>query len=762
LGAASQELRLPGVGTVALSLSAGVVAADGFTAGEELLAAAEASLRAAKRAGRNCVAAGDRVDLSRDARALQLRHAWHRSRAHPLTIGREPELAALGALLATERFVTLAGAGGVGKTHLALAAAAEYERRFPEGIFFIDMSEAVGTSPAQMSIAEGLGVRQSEAGAALRAAASLLHQQEALLILDDCSSAPLETAAAVASLLEACTRLRVLVTARAPLGAIGERATTVAALDETSAIRLYRELSHAPAGEDAGIRSICRRLEGNPLALGIAAAAPSSQSLDALANELEGLSRPLYLLEWRFSRLDDEARALLPRLAVFYGGWNAADAGAVCGESGVSVVRALRRLSDARLVVSETRDGVTRFHLPRTVREFARRQLEESGEMHAVRRRHAEHFAGIVTSALETWRTTPTRMWVPALERELANLRGALRWSVEERQAPQTGARIARGASELWTALGLPYEGVGYVLALLDHPSLDEAMSAALNAGAAHLLLDCARPVEARAHALRAADYARRTGDKLLLARATHYAAMGAIEAGGSRAGSLEGLTAALELYREVRNKQGEAEALNAIAIFHHSEGEFEPAKEHYEAALQIFRTQGNEHGTLIALSNIGALYYMQGDFENALQYFHECAIRREQDVAMHRLDLALTNLGETELARGNLDAANALLGRAVRLLAIAPNDWVLAMALTNVARIALARGNPRAAVTLAGFCDETFERLTQPRQPTQDRLYRSMMNDAEMQLGGEEYSRAYAAGRGLSTEAALDVAARV
>jgi tetratricopeptide (TPR) repeat protein len=396
------------------------------------------------------------------------------------------------------------------------------------------------------------------------------------------------------------------------------------------------------------------------------------------------------------------------------------------------------------------------------VREFARRRLEERGELHEVSQRHAEHFAAVLTAALDTWRTTPTRMWVPALERELNNLRAALHWSIEERQAPQTGARIARGSSELWTALGLPHEGVRYVLSLLDHPSLDEPMSAGLHAAAARLLLDCARPVEARIHAMRAAQYAKAANEQLLLARATHFAAIAAIEAADEQANALDELTRALALYRAVRNRQGEAEALNAVGIFHHSAGEFEAAMECYRDALRIFRSLGNEHGTLIVLSNIGALHYMHGDIEAAIGYFHECAIRREQDVAMHRLDLALMNLGEAELAIGNLDAASALLGRAANLLAIAPNDWVLAMALTNIARIALTRNNPRAAVAIAGFCDATFERLTQPRQPVQDRIYRAMMNDAEMLLGGEAFQQAYTAGRAYSSEAALDAAARV
>jgi diguanylate cyclase (GGDEF)-like protein len=757
---ASNELRLPGVGTVALSLSAGVAAADGFSSLDELLSAVESSLLVAKRSGRNCVAAGNRVDLVRDARTLQLRHAWHPARGRT-TAGREAEMAKLGLLLGSERFITLTGPSGIGKTHLAAATAALHQRRFPDGIFFIDMSETGAINAAQMQIAEALGVRQSDPGSALHAAASLLRAQEALLILDDCSPATHESSAAIASLLEACPSLRVLVTARTPLGAIGERAMPVGPLDDASAVKLYRELMRTTI-DDQGVRAICRRLEGNPFALGVVAAAPGEQSLDALASELEGLSKPEFLLEWRFSHLDEDAQDLLPHLSVFRGGWSPADAGAVSGEPAAEVAPALRRLVEARLVVSDSREGAARFRLPRTVREFARRRLLERAELNDVAQRHAEHFAAVLTAALDTWRTTPTRMWVPALERELGNLRAALHWSIEERHAPQTGARIARGSSELWTALGLPHEGVRYVLALLDHPSLDEPMSAALHAAAARLLLDCSRPVEARVHALRAAEYAREANELLLLARATQFAAMADIEAGNDRAGALGGLTHALELYRVVRNRQGEAEALNAIAIFHHSAGEFEPAMERYRDALRIFRSLGNEHGTLIALSNIGALHYMHGDIEDAIGYFHECAIRREQDVAMHRLDLALMNYGEAELACGNLDAASALLGRALNLLAITPNDWVLAMALTNVARIALTRNNPRAAVALAGFCDATFERLTQPRQPTQDRIYRAMMNDAEMLLGGEAYHQAYTAGRSYSSEAALDAAARV
>jgi diguanylate cyclase (GGDEF)-like protein len=758
--AAGLELRLPGVGTVALSLSAGVAAADGLAAESEPLAQAQASLETAKRSGRNCVAAEGRVDLSRDARALQMRHVWHPWRERP-AIGREAEIAAIGALLDAERFVTLAGPAGVGKTHLARAIAAAYERRFPDGIFFIDMSEAVGTIPAQMTIAESLGVRQPDPAAALHAAASLLRAQEALLILDDCTGARAETAAAVLSMLEACRQLRVVLTARMPLGAIGERAIQIGPLDEASAMRLYRELA-PDAGGDEGVRAICRRLEGNPFALGIVAAAHGAQSLDALASELEGLSKPEYLFEWRFSRLDELEQSLLPRLAVFRGGWSAADAGAVCGEPPAHLARALRRLSEARLVVSEHRDGAVRFALPRTVREFARRVLEERGELRETAQRHADHFAHVLTAAMETWRTTPPRMWVPALERELANLRAALQWSIEERQAPQTGARIARDSAELWSTLGLLREGTGYVLALLDHPAIDDAMRAGLHAAAAQLLIDGSRPVEARVHALRAAEYAEHTGDALLLARATYHLGYAAIETGTERADALELLERSLALYRRARNQPGEAESLKRLAIFFHSAGEFEPAMERYGEALAIFRKTGDERGIVATLSNVGALYYMHGELDRAVAYFHECLIRRERDVSKFRLDLALLNLGETELARGNLQAASALLCRAANLLAIAPGDWVLAMVLTNLARLALARGNAKAAAMLAAFADATFERLAQPRQPTQERIYRTLVADAEMQLGGEAFHRAYAAGRGLSTEAALDLASRV
>ncbi len=413
-------------------------------------------------------------DLPRLERVVQLCHPDLRNDFPPLRtakalssrnlpaeltnfIGRQAEIASLRDALTENRLVTLTGAGGAGKTRLAVHVTAGLACEFSDGVCYVDLAPITHPDVVPVAAVRALGLPDQPGRSTIDTLQRHLRDRHLLLVLDNCEHLIDASAALVAALVGAAPRLTVLATSREPLGVTGEAAWQVPSLSlSDEAIELFADRARlARTGftiddDNAGaVTEICRRLDGMPLAIELAAARVRTLSpteiLDSLHDRfrlLTGGSRIAVRrqqtlrasVDWSHALLTETERVLFRRLAVFLGGFDLDAAQAVAGADGVERYQVLDQLTllvDKSLVVAENTGGTTRYRLLETVRQYALEKLGESGEADAVRSRHCDYYAAMA-ALLGAPARTDYQQRLGQVEVEMDNLRSALGWNLEE------------------------------------------------------------------------------------------------------------------------------------------------------------------------------------------------------------------------------------------------------------------------------------------------------------------------------------------
>jgi predicted ATPase/class 3 adenylate cyclase len=509
--------------------------------------------------------------------------------ASPL-VGREREVDELVALLANStRLVTVTGTGGTGKTRLALQVAAELVEAFPGGVFFVPLAGVSSASLVAGTIASTVGVREL----------SELRDRHALLLVDNFEHL-LDAAPAVSEVLAAGSALNVLTTSRAPLRIDGEREYPLEPLPDTQALELLTERALAVRPDfvpDKAAHEICRRLEGLPLAIELAASRLRSLGSAALLERLEHRLPVLTsgrrdvperqrtlrtTIEWSYDLLEPELRKVFARLGVF--ATFSLEAAEAVADADLDAVDALVEASLLKHL------GSDRYLMLETIREFALERLEEPDE---IRRRHAEFFLELAQRAnLQIEAEGPMRHELVIPERD--NIRAALEWALEADEA-ELGLRLACALENLWNTSD-PLEGRRWLEALLAHaPTIDpwlHAFALRLLGNAAAITGDRERAVElyTRSHV-----GFRDCGDQLRAAVMQHRAAVNSGATGNmQRARPVRRLIEEnLAYFRRVGFAKGEAQCHTFLGNVAWEEGEVEPALEHYDRAIQLSHETG-------------------------------------------------------------------------------------------------------------------------------------------------------------------------
>lgn len=418
-------------------------------------------------------------------------------RAHLTSfIGRIDEMASLKRTVDDSRLVTLTGAGGCGKTRIAQEFAGERLNEFPDGVFLVELGAITEGPLAVDAVAATLGVREDAAASStndvLAAIESFVRDKRLLLLLDNCEHL-VEVCAEVADrLLAAAPDLRIVATSREPLGVTGESVFRIGSLSiEDDAVRLFvdRASTADPAfspteSDEAVIVEICRRLDGIPLAVELAAAKVRILAPDQIAARLDDMFRLLTggsrtalprqqtlqaAVDWSYDLLDDEERAVLRRMAAFAGDCALEAAEAVCaGEpvADVAVLDVLGQLVDKSLVNVE-RSPVARYRLLEPIRQYAVPKLVEAGEAQLARHAHLAHYARLVVGASAGLATAAEAHWAAALDIEHDNIQAALQWSVAEGD-PGLGVLMAGRLTPYWALRGQLTEGIDWLTRTLE------------------------------------------------------------------------------------------------------------------------------------------------------------------------------------------------------------------------------------------------------------------------------------------------------
>ena len=463
-------------------------------------------------------------------------------------IGREAELMAVRELVADNRLVTLTGAGGAGKTRLAVQVAAELGDEFDDGVWYVDLAPITDLDLVPAATARALGLPDQPGLSTMDALTRLVSQRHLVVVLDNCEHLLDACAALVADLLGACPRLSLLTTSREPIAVAGEVTFLVPSLSlADEAIELFTDRARKArpdfaitADNTAVVREICRRLDGMPLAIELAAARVRALSLDEIVDSLHDRFRLLTggartavrrqqtlraSVDWSHALLTEPERILFRRLAVFVGGFGLDAAQAVAGGCDVERYQVLDQLSllvDKSLVIAETDSGRTRYRLLETVRQYALEKLSESGEADDVRTRHRDFYMAFA-AVLDTSISAGHQQLLEQTEIDIDNLRAAFSWSYERGDIAQA-LQLASSLQPLWWARGRMGEGMAWfdrVLGAEDTQRANVAPAVRARALADRVVLDAAvATVGDKDHADEALAIARQLNDPTLLGRA--------------------------------------------------------------------------------------------------------------------------------------------------------------------------------------------------------------------------------------------------
>ncbi len=401
-------------------------------------------------------------------------------------VGREPELARVGQLLAENRWVTLTGAGGVGKTRLAVQVAALVAVEFADGAWYVDLAPVTDAEMVPIAVSRALGLADHPGRSTMDTLARFVAGRHMLVVLDNCEHLLDPCATLIIDLLAGSSNLRLLATSREPIGVAGEVDWQVRSLsldDEAIALFVDRACHARPDfavnDDDAAVLGeICQRLDGLPLAIELAAARVRSLSLPEI---LDGLHDRFRLLtggsrtavrrqqtlrasvDWSHELLTEPERVLFRRLSVFLGGFDLAAAEAVTGDAEVERYQVLDQLSllvDKSLVVADDSGGRTRYRLLETVRQYAAEKLRGSGEAGAVRARHRDYYTAAAV-ALDAPAGSDYERHLEQAEREISNLRAAFGWSRDNADIEPALAMVS-ALQPLWFTRGRIREGLAW------------------------------------------------------------------------------------------------------------------------------------------------------------------------------------------------------------------------------------------------------------------------------------------------------------
>ncbi len=422
-------------------------------------------------------------------------------------IGRESEAAELQAAVKAHRLVTLTGVGGVGKTRVAVEVAAHLADEFPDGVWIFELAAVADPAAVPDAVAAVLGVTQQAGKSVSESVAAALEGRVRLLVFDNCEHVRDVAADLVEAILAQSETVKVLVTSREGLGVADEQLWPVPSLDvgagiDSAAVNLFVERAHSVAprfsmattDEAEAVIEICRRLDGIPLAIELAASRMASMTaievrdrLDQRFRLLVGSRRGLerhhtlrHAVAWSYELLDETEKALLDRCSVFAGGFDLQSACAVAGSPDAPDDFATLDLLDAlvrkSLLVADRSSGRTRFAMLETIRQFAEEQLVARGEASEIRAAHSQYFAGREADILALWDSPRQRAAYDWFTIELANLRTAFRWAADQGDL-DVAATIATYAGWLGAAVQI-YEPIAWAEELIDrarvadHPRL--------------------------------------------------------------------------------------------------------------------------------------------------------------------------------------------------------------------------------------------------------------------------------------------------
>jgi non-specific serine/threonine protein kinase len=756
-------------------------------------------------------------------------------------VGRERELDEVQALVLANRLVTLTGTGGAGKTRLAYEAGRRLAREFADGVTAVALDALEDADLLPYATAEALDVPDRADRPMLEGLTDALNGRELLLILDNCEHLLEPCARLVEALLtRCCLDLRILVTSREPLGVAGERLYPVPPLgvpppagagtppnlreiESFDAVRLFVERTRAAApsfaltdGNAAAVVEICRRLDGLPLGIELAAirakvlttgqiAARLAESLDLLSGGPRTAPRRHQALRetifGSYRLLDDAAQQMLARLSVFRGGFSLEAAEAIAGD-GRDAVEMVARLVDKSLVIAEPKDDQMRYRLLDTIRQFAGERLTEVGQDREARERHLGYFLALGEAGAAALKGPGQALWLARLDAEADNFYAALGFALEggaeDGSQVDRALRLAHALTPAWHMRGRHAIGRGWLQrvigagrgkpsvllaqALLD---LGTLMAAQADAAAAAqpvdeglAVLDEVAPDEKR---LRATALLMRGAARWSMlnnegAREALEESLALFEKCGDEAGRAEarwqlGVTSigtdgglALELaterlaaYEKLGDEFAGSQPRFQLAHLRMLRGDYDAAKALYSRCLDDAGRYRNRFAMIASLLALGRLDRLTGDVEGAYERHSDALLLTQESRLL--LTNALEGMGFTLLEQGRHQLATAFFQAGLENFQMTGDPMNVSACLIGIAHAKTGLRQPKEAARLLGAVESSYA-VTGPGQYWYDRpdLERAM-RAVRAKMGERDFDAARAEGGGLGLAEAVKLA---
>jgi predicted ATPase/class 3 adenylate cyclase len=712
-------------------------------------------------------------------------------------VGREKEVAEIAALVGKHRLVTLVGSGGVGKSRTSLHVAANLLDGSADGAWFVELAPLSSGDYIPSSVAQTFGIMLAAEGDPIENLVRALRTKRALLIFDNCEHVLASAARVISAILRGCSTITILASSRQALGIEGEETYRMPSLevpreaerlDASQAIRapaialfteraLSADKTFTLTDENAAIvAEICRRLDGIPFAIELAASRVKMLSprqlrerLDQRFRVLTGGSRDVLprqqtlraLIDWSHDLLEEPERVLFRRLGIFVNGFTLEGAVTVGGGEELDeldTIDVLASLVDKSLVLAEPEGDSLRYRLLESTRVYALEKLWDAGERELLATRHLQHLR---ERFAETWARTDRsgRMHelVTAFAAELEDVRFALDGALARSDTIAGGALLAEiGAS--WWNLGLDAEGMTrcerYIAAL---PAGESRLLARLSGALAVILIQCGQKIRALDVATEAVANARDDGDPQTIAWALRHYANAA-----TRLSRFEDADAALS----------EAEAFPATsaslhlallyvrAILSKSRGDLESAARINEQLRKANRSLGNGHGESIAAGNLAETEHARGRTHLAIAIFEDMLPTLRSGTNRGGLATALNNLAGYRVAVDDLPGAVSAARESLELRASTePDEVYTGIAIENLALVAAVRGDFSRAAVLEGHANAALSRQGFEREFTETATYDRLTALLREGLSPGELARLLAEGAALTPDAAIALA---
>jgi predicted ATPase/transcriptional regulator with XRE-family HTH domain len=697
--------------------------------------------------------------------------------------GRDDVVREIAGLVETAPLVSIVGTGGIGKTRVAIEVGTRLLNRFPHGVWFVELAPLNDAAAVPQAVARALHLQESPQRAPLETLFAYLAQKRLLIILDNCEHVISEARTLAGSLLRECPSVALLATSREGLNLTGEQIYRIPPLDfpkqsvpspeeaaKYGAVALFTnrvraaDLRFEVTLENVrSVVEICRRLDGLPLALELAAARSSVLSPQEIGDRLDGVfdlltgdrhaSVPRHAtmraaIDWSYGLLSSQAQLLFDRLAAFSGGFTLETATTVCTDDNVrpqDVLESLSSLVAQSLVMANFVHGTTRYHLLEATRQYALEKLAERGERDALGHRHTQALLQVAVRLDRDWYGGSERSWFREAEAELDNFRAALRWSLEERGDLRSGRLLAGALARLWYSLA-PVEGRRWVRLAIDsiteETRADElAQLYIADAELCGALFESAASLASAEHALRL----RSMLDGLQIARAEHAAGSALSMIGKDSKGEalLQKVLASAE---RLDNRRLQALALSDLGTACSRRGDVQGARRFYAEALALYVSLGLERPAASIAGHLAEVEFEAGDTAAALERAEEA--RAGHAATRNRRSEAadLSNMAAYLVALDCFDDARAYALHALGAARDVATPVLSAFVLQHFAAIAVLEGTSddpafsrklEQAAMLLGFVEARLKALGARRDYTERQEHERVVAALKEIFGG-------------------------